>query len=69
MVNIQLLERKIKDSGLKNKYISGELGISEQAFYLKRTGKNPFKKLEIERLCEMLNIVEPEYSFIFGSET
>lgn len=69
MVNIQLLERKIKDSGLKNKFISNELGISEQAFYLKRIGKNPFKKLEIERLCEMLNIVEPEYSFIFGSET
>lgn len=69
MINTQLLERKIKDSGLKNKYISSELGISEQAFYLKRSGKVPFRKLEIERLCELLNITETERPYIFGSDT
>ena len=69
MLNTQLLETKIRDSGLKNKFISGELGISEQAFYLKRTGKAPFRKLEIERLYELLNITETEKLYIFGSET
>lgn len=69
MINTQLLEDKIKGSGLKNDYISDELGISRQAFRLKRIGTTPFKKLEIERLCELLDVTETEKPYIFGSTT
>ena len=42
-VNKQLLEEKIKDSGLKQKFIIDKIGISEQAFINKKNNKTPFR--------------------------
>ena len=56
MVNAQVLDCKIKESGLKIGYIIGQLGISRQAFDMKRKGVYPFKAAEIYVLCDLLHI-------------
>ena len=66
MVNTQLLDQKIKDSGLKINYIASELGITPQALQNKRSGRSAFKKLERDRLCELVNISEAEMPSIFA---
>ena len=67
MINTQLLGQKIKESGLKISFIASELGITQQAFQNKRSGRSGFKKLEKDKLCEMLNISEAEVPYIFDS--
>ena len=56
MTDVVLLEKKIKESGLKNKAIAEWLGISRTSWYLKRNGKSPLKVKEITILCKMLHI-------------
>lgn len=67
MINTQLLDTKIKESGLKYRYLASELGLSEQAFNLKRRGRSPFRKLEKERLCELVNISSADAIYIFDT--
>lgn len=57
-VNIQLLDEKIKNSGLKIDYICKNLGISRQAFMKKRKGVTKFRGSEIYVLCDMLHIID-----------
>lgn len=56
MVNTELLETKIKESGLSKKYIANKLGITTQAFWTKRIGENEFTASEIRVLCDLLKI-------------
>lgn len=56
MTDTTLLDQKIKESGLKQGYISEELGLSRQGWWLKRKGKYPLTADEIQKLCKMLNI-------------
>jgi hypothetical protein len=67
MINTQLLDAKIKESGLKYRYLASELGLTEQAFSLKRRGRSPFRKLEKEKLCELVNISSADALYIFDS--
>lgn len=56
MTDVELLDSKIKQSGLTIKYIVSKLGISRTSFYKKKNGEWPFNQYEIERLCKVLNI-------------
>lgn len=56
MTNADLLKKKIKESGLQQKFIYTELGISRFTWYKKRDGKLDFKAAEIQHLCRLLGI-------------
>lgn len=58
MVNTQLLDKKIKDSGLKSGFIIEKLGISRNAFDKKKKNIHPFRGSEIYVLCDLLKITE-----------
>ena len=65
MVNTQLLEEKIKASGMKIYYIVDCLGISRMAFNNKKTGKVDFRKSEVYVLCDLLHLTADEKQEIF----
>lgn len=56
MVNTELLNSKIKESGLKKSQLCKEMGITYQAFRLKRNNVSAFTSQEVNTLCELLNI-------------
>lgn len=56
MTDTQLLDDRIKSSGLKIGFIVGKLGISRQAFDRKKKNEIPFRAAEIYVLCDLLNI-------------
>lgn len=58
MVNTQLLEAKIKTSGLKIGYICDELKLSRQCFRNKVNNSAPLKVDEFFKLCDLLNITD-----------
>lgn len=59
------LEDAIAESGLRIGYIADQLGISLQGFRLKRNGKVPFRKLEIDALSNLLGLSEEGKRQIF----
>lgn len=65
MTNTQYLESKIAESGLKTSFLVKNLGISQTAFYAKKTNKRKFRTAEIYVLCDLLNISEDERQDIF----
>lgn len=58
MTNTELLEKRIKDSGLKLSFIAEKLGITRQALYRKIKGLVQFTGPEIKIICELLNMEE-----------
>lgn len=56
MVNTELLNLKIKESGLKKSQLCKAMGITYQAFRLKRNNVCAFTSQEVNTLCELLNI-------------
>lgn len=60
MTNVEMLRKKISDSGLKISYLAKQLGITPQGLYLKLNGTNQFKALEIQILCRILGITDSE---------
>lgn len=58
MTNTPLLEKLIKDSGLKLSFIAEKLGVSRQALHRKIKGLVQFTGPEIKALCELLNLQE-----------
>lgn len=69
MTNTNLLERKIRDSGLRIMYICERLGISYPGFQkkLRNTGGSEFKPSEITVLVELLHLTPEEVNQIFFS--
>lgn len=65
MVNTQLLEQKIADSGLKIGHIAKTLGLTRQGFDKKRKGKTSFRLAEVYVLCDLLHISGEEKVKIF----
>lgn len=57
-IDTELLERYIRDSGLKTSYICEQLGISKQAFSQKRKGKAAFRQAEVYVMCDLLKITD-----------
>lgn len=60
MTDTQLLDDRIKSSGLKIGFIVGKLGISRQAFDKKKKNEIPFRAAEIYVLCDLLNIADED---------
>ena len=56
MVDTQLLEEKIKESGKKYGYLAEKLGISRQYFRMKCKNKADFTNKETDILCRELGI-------------
>lgn len=56
LVNTQLLEEKIKESGKTKTYLAGKIGISIQSLRLKIKNEYEFYSSEVNCLCEELNI-------------
>ena len=65
MLNVQLLDDKIEQSGFKVGHLVDTLGLSRQGFDKKRKGKTPFRKSEIDVLSDLLGLTESEKSQIF----
>lgn len=65
MVNTQLLDEYIENSGLKVGFIVEKLGISRQGFDKKRKGITPFRASEIYVLCDLCRIPDLERPKIF----
>lgn len=65
MVDTQLLDRKIKNSGLKSSFIISNLGISRQGFYRKKKGDIPFRVSEVYVLSDLLRLSDEEKTKIF----
>lgn len=56
MTNIDLLEDKIHESGLKKRYIADKIGVSPSTFSALLSNKAEFKARQIKDICEVLNI-------------
>lgn len=70
MVNTELLEKKITDSGLKKTFIADKLGITRQALFLKINNVTEFMSSEVQGLCELLGItsLKEKESIFFASK-
>lgn len=60
LVNTDLLNEKIEQSGYRIGFIVDTLGISRNGFDLKRNGKIAFRLSEVYVLCSLLNITDDE---------
>lgn len=58
MVDTLLLEKAIKDSGLKKSYLAEKLGISIQSLRLRIQNDYDFRSNEVATLCQELNITK-----------
>lgn len=56
MVNTSKLEERIRECGYTMGFIATQLGISRQAFRLKRSGARQFTGHEIKILADLLHI-------------
>jgi len=65
MVDTQLLDEKIEQSGLYLKFIIEKLGISRNGFDKKRKGKTPFRTAEIYVLSDLLHLSDEDKTLIF----
>lgn len=64
-VDTKLLDEYIETSGLRVGYIVDTLGISRQAFDMKRKGKYSFRASEVYVLCDLLKIPDDVKPQIF----
>ena len=58
--NIELLEHKIQQSGLKKGFLAEKLGVSRTTMNALLSGKNDFKISQVQTLCELLGIEDVE---------
>lgn len=52
-------------ANISNRVLSARLGLSEQAFYNKMSGKTEFKNSEIVKLADILNLSINDVNNIF----
>ena len=69
MTNIDLLEDKIYESGLKKGYIAARIGVSRTTFSSLLQNKTEFKASQIRAICEVLDIQDDAEirSIFFGN--
>ena len=58
-MNAELLHQKIDGSGLKLGYIAAQLGMTPVGFSRKLKLGTEFKPTQINTLCDLLRIVDP----------
>lgn len=56
MTNTELLEKKIKDSGLKKLFLAKKCGLTAAGFCNCLNNRAEFKASQINTLCELLGI-------------
>ena len=56
MTNKELLEKAIKDSGLKKSFIAEKIGLTPAGFYNCLNNRAEFKASQISILCDLLGI-------------
>lgn len=64
-VDSKLLDAYIQKSGIKISFITEQLGISRQAFDMKRKNVNSFRASEVYVLCDILKISPEDKERIF----
>lgn len=68
MINTQMLENKIDESGYKKIFIAKQLGISKQCLSGKIRNKTEFTGSQIQALCILLDInVQQKEDIFFAS--
>lgn len=65
MIDAQLLDKKIDESGLKTIFIINKLGLSRSGYYKKKSGLTPFRSSEIYMLSDLLKLDDSEKQSIF----
>lgn len=68
MKGLELLRKKIDQSGLKLTYVAERLGISYQGLKKKLDGDTEFKASEIAILKDMLQLSDVEVQDIFFTD-
>ena len=68
MKGLELLRKKIDQSGLKPTYVAERLGISYQGLKKKLDGDTEFKASEIAILKDMLQLSDVEVQDIFFTD-
>ena len=56
MTDVELLEEKVRQSGLKRTHIAKMLNISRACLYQKLKGLSEFSVSEVSTLCDLLGI-------------
>jgi len=65
MKGMELLRKKIDDSGYKLQYIAEKCGLTYQGFLPKLKGERQFVASEIAVLTRLLNLTPEEQQLIF----
>lgn len=65
MVNTQLLDEKLEQSGYRISHIVSTLGLSKNGFEKKRKGITPFRAAEIYVISDLLKLTDQEKNEIF----
>lgn len=68
MVNTQLLDERINESGFRIGFIVGKLGLSRNGFDKKRKGKTPFRAAEIYVISDLLKLSDTDQREIFFAD-
>lgn len=68
MTNTELLEKAIKDSGLKKGFIADKIGLSRAGLNNCIKNEAEFKQSQIAVLCILLGIKKNERDAIFFAE-
>lgn len=58
MTNTALLEKAIKDSGLKKLFLAEKIGLTPAGFYNCLNNRAEFKASQINTLCDLLGITD-----------
>ena len=64
-MKLELLNDKIRVSGLKKNYIAEQMGIDRVSLYNKLAGKTEFTVTEIISLCDILKLNDKDKKQIF----
>lgn len=65
-MDMELLQKKIEDSGLKQVYLAKKLGISRFGFAEKMKNPERWKVAEAATMIKLLNLSKSESKKIFG---
>lgn len=66
-MNLAEFRAAVARANVANKTLAAHLGLSEQAFYNKMSGKTEFKNSEIVKLADILKLTMSDVNAIFFS--
>lgn len=59
-MNARKLAAMLVENGLTQKEAAKQIGLSANSFSARMVGKRPFNTTEAQKLCELLNIENPQ---------